>query len=116
MARLYTNENFRRKIVNALREFGHDVLTSFEAGNANLGISDEEVVVFAHSEKRIVLTFNRKDFIRIHNQNPIHSGIIVCTEDSDNLALAQRIQDAILLLNEVADNELIRVNRPNLSQ
>jgi hypothetical protein len=30
MARLYTNENFRRKIVNALREFGHDVLTSFE--------------------------------------------------------------------------------------
>jgi Domain of unknown function (DUF5615) len=91
MAHLYTNENFRRKIVIALRELGHGVLTFFEAGNANLGISDEDVLIFAHAEKRIVLTFNRKDFIRIHNKNPTHSGIIVCTEDSNNLALAQRI-------------------------
>jgi uncharacterized protein with PIN domain len=114
MARLYTNENFRRRIVDALRTLGHDVLTSFEAGNANLGISDDKVVDFAHAEKRIVLTFNRKDFIRIHNQNPIHHGIIVCTEDPDNLALAQRIHDAILAMNGATENQLIRVNRLNL--
>ncbi len=115
MAKLYTNENFRRRIVEALRILGHDVLTSFEAGNANLGISDEKVVDFAHAEKRIVLTFNRKDFIRIHNQNPVHHGIVVCTEDSDNLALAQRIHEVILAMNGVTENQLMRVNRPNLS-
>jgi hypothetical protein len=114
MARLYTNENFRRRIVETLRELGHDVLTSFEAGNANLSISDDKVVEFAHSEKRIVLTFNRKDFIRIHNQNPVHHGIVVCTEDSDNLALAQRIHEAILAMNDLTENQLIRVNRVNL--
>jgi uncharacterized protein with PIN domain len=114
MARLYTNENFRRRIVETLRELGHDVLTSFEAGNANLSISDDKVVEFAHSEKRIVLTFNRKDFIRIHNQNPVHHGIVVCTEDSDNLALAQRIHEAILAMNGLTENQLIRVNRVNL--
>jgi hypothetical protein len=115
MARLYTNENFRRRIVEILREFEHDILTSFEAKNANLSIPDDKVLNFAHENGRIVLTFNRKDFIHLHNQNPIHSGIIVCTEDKDNVALAQRIHDAILLLEGDTDNQLIRVNRPNAS-
>ncbi len=114
MARLYTNENFRRRIVEVLRELGHDVLTAFEAGNANLSIPDDEVLDFARLNNRIVLTFNRKDFIRLHNQNPIHHGVIVCTEDKDNIALAHRIHDMILSLNDNTENQLIRVNRPNL--
>ncbi len=115
MARLYTNENFRKSIVEILRELGHDVLTSFEAKNANLSISDEEVLDFAHKNNRIVLTFNRKDFIQLHHQNPVHSGIIICTEDKDSVSLAQRIHDKILLLDGNTDNQLIRVNRPNVS-
>ncbi|MEY4539630.1 MAG: hypothetical protein RLZZ306_1387 [Bacteroidota bacterium] len=67
MARLYTNENFRKRIVEILRDLGHDILTSFEADNANLSISDDKVLEFAHENNRIVLTFNRKDFIRLHN-------------------------------------------------
>jgi predicted nuclease of predicted toxin-antitoxin system len=114
MARLYGNENFRRRIVETLRELGHDVLTSFEAGNANLGIPDDEVLDFARSDNRIVLTFNRKDFIRLHYQNPIHPGIIVCTDDRDNIALANRIHEAIVL-SDTTKNQLIRVNRPNIS-
>ncbi len=114
MARLYTNENFRRRIVEVLRESGHDVLTSFEAGNANLSIPDNEVLDFARQNNRIVLTFNRKDFIRLHYQNPIHHGIIVCTEDKDNIALARRIHDVIASLNGETANQLIRVNRPNV--
>lgn len=113
MANLYGNENFRRRIVETLRELGHDVLTSFEAGNANQGIPDDEVLDFAHTNNRIVLTFNRKDFIKLHYQNPIHSGIIVCTDDKDNIALAHRIHAAILAFENNTDNQLIRVNRPN---
>jgi predicted nuclease of predicted toxin-antitoxin system len=114
MARLYTNENFRKRVVEILRDFGHDVLTSFEAENANLSIPDDKVLDFAHENNRIVLTFNRKDFIQLHNQNPTHSGIIVCTEDKDNIALAQRIHEEILLLKDDTDNQLIRINRPNV--
>ena len=115
MARLYTNENFRRRIVEALKELGHDVLTAFEAGNANLSIPDDKVLDFASEQNRIVLTFNRKDFIRLHQQNPIHAGIIVCTEDPDNLALAKRIHDTIISLDGNIENRLVRVNRPNAS-
>jgi predicted nuclease of predicted toxin-antitoxin system len=114
MARLYTNENFRRRIVETLRALGHDVLTAFEAGNANLSIPDDEVLDFARSTNRIVLTFNRKDFIRLHNQHHPHSGIIVCKEDKDNVALAHRIHEALSSFSDNADNQLIRVNRPNL--
>ena len=114
MAKLYTNENFRRRVVEALRELGHDVLTSFEAGNANLSIPDDQVLDFARSSNRIVVTFNRKDFMRLHNQNSNHSGIIVCTEDNDNIGLARRIHEAILSCDGNTENQLIRVNRPNL--
>ena len=114
MARLYTNENFRRRIVEELRALDHDVLTSFEAGNANLGIPDDEVLNFAHSNNRIVVTFNRKDFIQLHKENPNHSGIVVCTEDKDYAGLAKRIDDAIKTLDNNTKNQLIRINRPNL--
>ena len=35
MARLYSNENFPLDMVIALRQLGHDALTSKEAGQAN---------------------------------------------------------------------------------
>jgi hypothetical protein len=35
MARLYSNENFPLPVVQELRNFGHDVLTVREAGNAD---------------------------------------------------------------------------------
>lgn len=65
MARIYANENFFRPTIHKLRELGHDVLKSLEAGNANQKIPDEEVLRFAIAEKRIMLTLNRKHFIRL---------------------------------------------------
>ncbi|MBI3164812.1 MAG: DUF5615 family PIN-like protein [Anaerolineales bacterium] len=47
MASFYTNENFPIKAAQYLREMGHDVLTSHEAGKANQRIPDEEVLIFA---------------------------------------------------------------------
>jgi hypothetical protein len=37
MARFYSNENMSIPVVAELRTLGHKVLTSAEAGNANLG-------------------------------------------------------------------------------
>jgi predicted nuclease of predicted toxin-antitoxin system len=65
MARLYSNENFPLPAVEALRAKGHDVLTTRDAGKANEGIPDDEVLEFASREGRAVLTHNRKDFIRL---------------------------------------------------
>ncbi|BAZ25510.1 hypothetical protein NIES4073_64150 [Kalymmatonema gypsitolerans NIES-4073] len=79
MARLYADEQFPKKVSELLRTMGHDVLTVQEAGNANLGIPDEEVLAFAVSDNRAVITLNRQDFIRLHRANPVHFGIITCT-------------------------------------
>lgn len=47
MASFYTNENFPIRVVQHLREMGHDVLTSHEAGKANQRIPDHEVLAYA---------------------------------------------------------------------
>jgi predicted nuclease of predicted toxin-antitoxin system len=82
MARLYADEGYPRQVSRLLKDLGHDVLTVQEAGQGNKGIPDETVLAFAISQNRAVLTVNRGDFIRLHNQNSDHAGIIVCTETS----------------------------------
>lgn len=111
MANLYANENFPLQVVEALRELGHDVLTVREAGQDNQRIADAEVLAFAIAAVRTLITINRRDFIRLHRQQPAHCGIIVCTEDSDVVGQAQRIHDAINTLPDL-NGQLIRINRP----
>ena len=113
MARLYADEQFPRKVSELLREMGHDVLTVQSAGNANLGIPDDDVLAFAISDNRAVITLNRQDFIRLHKANPNHAGIIVCTNDTDRVRMATRINEAILA-EEPLLGKLIRVVRPSI--
>lgn len=110
MARLYADENFVYEVVLRLRELGHDVLTALEAEQANRGIPDPHVLTFAHGQQRSVLTINRWHFIKLHRQSQDHDGILVCSEDQDASALAQRIHDAIVA-NEPLQGKLIRINR-----
>ncbi len=111
MARLYADEQYPYPVVEFLRALGHDVLTVQEAGKANQRISDPDVLTFATSEQRAVITQNRKDFFRLHRMRPEHAGIIACTNDRDWEALANRIHDAITA-EETLQGELIRVVRP----
>jgi predicted nuclease of predicted toxin-antitoxin system len=102
-------------VVEVLRDIGHDVLTSKDAGNANQAIPDEDVLAFARAEKRLLLTFNYQDFKRLHRVSPQHAGIVICTEDRDSLALAQRIHRAVEALQGQFEGQLIRITRPNLT-
>lgn len=113
MSRLYANENFPLRVVEALRQLGHDVLTVREAGHDNQRIEDADVLTFAIDAGRAVLTLNRRDFIRLHRHHPDHRGVIVCTEDADVDGQAQRIHDAIAP-HDSLDGLLLRVNRPPL--
>ncbi len=113
MEKLYVNENFLFPVVEYLRNFGHDVLTSLDAGNANQRIPDDEVIVFATTQNRIVLTLNRRDFIKLHYINSQHSGIIVCTQDADFYAFALRIHEIILQNQGNFANQLFRVYKPS---
>ena len=71
MADLYANENFPLAAVQHLRDMGHDVLTSSEAGNANQGIADDDVLTFVTQHGRAVLTHNRSDFKLLHRRQSL---------------------------------------------
>ena len=70
MAAFYADENFPSPTVEALRRFGHDVLTTHEAGQANQRIRDVAVLEFATESGRAVLTLNRRDFVSLHARSP----------------------------------------------
>lgn len=111
MARLYADENFPHRAVRCLRSLGHDVLTSLEANRANQKIPDDEVLRFATKESRAILTLNRLDFFRLHRAvKGSHAGIIICTQDRDSDALAERIHQAVEA-NPDMSGKLIRIVR-----
>jgi predicted nuclease of predicted toxin-antitoxin system len=110
--KLYADEQYPYPVVKCLRELGHDVLTVQEAGKANQRIPDDEVLTFATENERAVVTQNRKDFIRLHRLQPDHAGIIICSDDRDWNALAQRIH-AVLTESECLQGKLIRIARPS---
>ena len=83
MASLYSNENFPLPVVLALRRLGHDVKTSQDFGMAGMAVPDESVLAFAREQGRILLTLNRKHFVRLHSQGAVHAGIVACTFDRD---------------------------------
>ena len=83
MARLSGDEQFPRVVVELLRLIIHNILTLQAAGKDNPKNPDEEVLAFAVSENRAVLTLNRRYFIRLHSLQSDHAAIIVCRGEDD---------------------------------
>src|SRR5262249_6529484 len=95
-------------VVEELRDLGHDVITAQEDGRTM--VPDCDILERAHVLGRVVLTYNRRHFERLHRQGADHSGIVSATHDRDTVALATRI-DATL--SGLAPGRWIRrVNRP----
>lgn len=111
MAQLLADENFPVPVTQELRILGHDVLTLEELAEADQGLSDEGVLALAIERDRALLTINRRHFIRLHQRNRQHPGIIVCSLDIDFAGQARRIS-AALEPEESLAGKLFRVNRP----
>lgn len=78
--RLYADEDSMEKnLMRALRTRGVDVLTPAEAGMVDR--ADDEHLDFATESRRVVLTYNVKDFFRLHKEylsaGASHAGIIL---------------------------------------
>ena len=77
--KIYLDEDVYTAVALGLRRRGFDVLTTNEAGRRSC--SDGEQLRFASAEARVLVTFNRGDFARLHAEHLAsgeqHSGIIV---------------------------------------
>lgn len=81
--RLYVDEDTqRRALIQAVRARGYDIVTTHEAGR--LSMSDADQLSYSAAEGRTILTFNSRDFVRLHRDYLIggksHAGIIVSSQ------------------------------------
>ena len=81
--RLYCDEDsMDQNLVSALRARGMDVTTALEENTVNRG--DEEHLDYATQQGRVLLSFNRGDFYRLHSHylshGKAHAGIILANQ------------------------------------
>ncbi len=115
MARLYADVNFPRPTVDKLRKLGHDVQTVQQTEGTSRPESpmdDAQVLDFATSHRRAVLTLNVKHFERLHEQFPGHGGIIACKTDLDFRRQAKLIDRTIKPLS-ILNGQIIYVSPPS---
>ena len=109
---LYFDENFGLRAVEELRAIGYDCLTLQEDGKGGIGYPDSRVLQDGAAQGRVVVTFDRRDYHRLHRSGEIpHRGIVLCTRDPDPKRLAANIH-AALSNKETMDGEVVNVYRP----
>jgi hypothetical protein len=113
---LIDEDSLAKILVNLLLQAGHDVLTVNEAELS--GQSDRTVFKYASSQGRLVLTRNYDDFQALHEENPIHPGILVIYGDA-NYAKDMNFKDIIRAIanleaaNIPLTNQFIALNHWN---
>jgi len=106
------DENFDLPVVKGLRALGYDILTMNDLDLVNQSIPDDKVLEIATELERVLITFNRRDFIRLHRQDDNHAGIIVCTQNRDIEVLISQIE--LILRSETSfKKKLFRVYKPD---
>jgi len=94
--KLFLNEDIHLNLAKALRMRGFDVTATQEAELS--GTSDEKQLEFAAKEQRVVLTFNRGDYIKLFRdwakENKTHAGIIV----SEQIPIGELLKRILKLL------------------
>lgn len=93
LIRLYMDEDTVRKaLVQAMRNAGVDVLTTSDAKNS--GRIDEEQLIWATAQGRVIYTFNGRDFCRLHSSfmalSRNHGGIIVAPRQDYSVGVQLR--------------------------
>ncbi len=82
--KLYLDEHLSPLLARMLRNRGIDCLTAVEAGT--LGQSDEVQLAYATSQRRVLVTFDRSDFLALATQwaehGRPHAGIILSRQDT----------------------------------
>ncbi|MFQ5752550.1 MAG: DUF5615 family PIN-like protein, partial [bacterium] len=102
--KIHLNEHLSPRLASQLQKHGFNRTTSQET--KLLSQSDEKQLAFAVSQKRALVTFNIRDFSRLHEKYQAngdkHWGIIFSTREPINVLFHRLLR----LLNSVSAEEL----------
>lgn len=106
MFKLYIDEDsMDRDLVRALRARGVDVVTAIDADM--MGRSDKDHLLFATGQERVLYSFNRGDFFRIHTQliadGAGHAGIVLARQQHYSVGEQMRRLLKLMALRSAAD-------------
>lgn len=77
--RILLDEDIHKKAAEQLRLRGYDTIHVLESHRG--GLPDEDQLVFAHSVNRILVSFNMRDYVKLHESfehaQKEHSGSIL---------------------------------------
>lgn len=104
---LYLDEDIlERSLVKALRSAGLDVITTAEANN--LSSPDEQQLIWATQQGRVIYTYNVGDFCRLHKiyieQGRSHSGIVIGRQ---NYSFGEQLRGFLQLMSIKTAAEMI---------
>ena len=81
--RLLVDEDTQDKLlIKFLREAGHEVLSVNEANL--MGKDDPLILDYAKTCNYVLLTLNCKDFRVLHQESPLHQGILAIYQEADS--------------------------------
>jgi predicted nuclease of predicted toxin-antitoxin system len=110
--RLYLDEHLSPRLAVQLRQHGFDVLATQEA--ALVQASDATQLHFAATEQRAILTFNFRDFSRLHQEylatGRTHAGIIFSTAETPEVLRRRLLRLLYTLTPEALKNQLFWLN------
>jgi len=102
--KFYLDEDVPLSFAQALLNRGVDVITTQNAGNS--GKNDEEQLIYAANEERVMFTHNKNDFINIYKkfiENDIpHAGLIV----TDQLPIGTLLRRTMKLWFTLSTNDM----------
>jgi len=106
--KLFLDEDIHTGLSHALRQRGYDVVHAQDLKRK--GKSDNEQLAFAVQEERCLITFNVRDFVKLHNQyaeqSREHWGIIVAQQMPIGEALRRLLKKIGLATQEEFKNRV----------
>lgn len=80
--RFFTDEDIHGAVAQALRRVGLDTVSTPEV--QRIGSTDEDQLLWAATQRRVIVTFNVADFTRLHcdwlSAGRIHAGVVVSSQ------------------------------------
>jgi len=100
----YLDEHIQTSLADALRLRGVDILTTQEA--RNIGFNDYDQLNYAQEKGRVLLSYNKKDFAKIHYEfmknDKSHTGIVL----SNQLPIGQVLKRLMRLYFTLSKEEM----------